>query len=272
MMDNRPMVSIVMPTYNAERYIEEAIQSVVNQTFTDWELLVVDDCSTDRTGDIVLKFSDSDKRIRYFKQHINGGAARSRNRAIQEAGGEYLAFLDCDDIWMPEKLERQLAFMKEGNFDFSCTAYAFIDEQGNRTGKAVLPFRKAGYRLCLYYGNCVGNSTAMLRIGKTGKVYSPEIRKRNDFALWLRALRRTSYVYGIQEVLGEYRVRKNSLSAKKMGLFRYQWDLYRNVEKLPVIQCLMALCVLVARKLIGFHVVNVEAIENKSVRKTSAGI
>lgn len=240
-----------MPAYNCEKFIAKSIESVQHQTYPDWELLIVDDRSTDGTAALVAGYAARDPRVRLLSQKENGGAAAARNRAIDEAKGEYLAFLDSDDIWYPEKLEKQLAFMREKGCNFSCTAYHRVDEAGVVVGRPVRPFARAGYKKCLYYGNCLGNSTVMYRIGSFGKPHVPPIRKRNDFALWLQILRHEPYVYGLDEPLAGYRIRKNSLSSAKMGLVKYQWQLYRDIEKLPVPCCILAFVTLFIRKAVG---------------------
>lgn len=242
-------VSVIMPTYNCGTYIRESIWSVQKQTYTDWELIVMDDCSTDDTAQIVQEFCVHDPRVHYYQMEQNGGPAAARNQAIAHASGTYIAFLDSDDLWRADKLEKQIAFMQKHGCNFSCTAYACIDEGGRPCGKTVMPFSKAGYKTCLYYGNCIGNSTAMYRVGEWGKFYAPDIRKRNDFALWLRILKKENYVFGLKEVLADYRIRENSVSANKNSLIRYQWQLYRDIEKLNLAQCGLAFGTLFARKL-----------------------
>lgn len=242
-----PLVSVIMPTHNCGAFISDSIQSVLNQTYENWELLVVDDGSTDETPEILRDVSMRDSRVRVI-QIPQSGAARARNAAIDAAKGEYLAFLDSDDLWRTEKLEKQISYMRENNINFSCTAYGQIDEQGKSLGRIVVPFARSGYWRCLYYGNCIGNSTAVYRIGKAGKVYVPEIEKRNDFALWLKILRHDECVIGLPDVLADYRIRSESLSSDKRGLIRYQWELYRKVEKLPLYHCVLAMLFLFARK------------------------
>ncbi len=242
------MVSIIMPAYNCEKYIAGSIESVQKQTFRDWELLVVDDFSTDGTAAVVKRYAAEDARIKLLSQPENTGAAATRNRAIDEAKGEYLAFLDSDDIWYPEKLEKQLAFMEENNYSFTCSAYQKINEADEPLGKPIRPYARADYKKCLYYGNCLGNSTVIYRLGSYGKPHVPPIRKRNDFALWLQILRHEPCVYGLDEVLAGYRVREDSLSSGKFGLIKYQWQLYREVEKLSLPRTLFAFATLFARK------------------------
>ena len=223
------MVSIVTPVYKAEKVIAETIQSVLGQTYADWELLLIDDCSPDKSYDVIEPFL-ADKRIHYVRLDKNSGAAMARNKGIELAQGKYIAFLDADDKWKPEKLKKQLAFMEKGGIDFSCTHYACIDEKGNETGRVVKCKKKCGYNTCVWM-NPIGNSTVIIDIEKLGKVYVPDIRKRNDFALWLKILRtKTEYAYGLQEVLSYYRVMENSISSNKAKLIKYQYRLFRDVE------------------------------------------
>ena len=241
-------VSIIMPAYNCRDYIEDSIRSVLRQTYANWELIIVDDCSTDGTAELIQTYSGIDARIRpiYFSE--NRGTSVARNAAIELAEGKYLAFLDSDDLWEPDKLEKQLNFMKEHNAVFTCTSYRKIDENGQALNVVVKALPKADYWKCLYYGNSIGNSTAMLNVDLLGKVYCPDIKKRNDFALWLRVLKKGQKVIGIQEVLASYRVRKSSLSYNKFKLIKYQWQLYHGIEKLPMYQCLLAFFCLFIRK------------------------
>lgn len=247
--NEQPLVSIVMPAYNCEKYIADAINSVIEQTYKNWELFVIDDCSTDNTESIARSFKDP--RVVCLKNTENSGPAVSRNRGIEAAKGEYIAFLDSDDVWLPKKLEHQISFMQNEGVNFSCTAYGIMDAEGYITDRKVIPFKRAGYKRCLYYGNCIGNSTAIYKVGKD-KFFVPQIRKRNDFALWLKILKREKYCFGIKEMLAYYRVRENSVSSNKKTLIKYQWELYRKIEKLPMAVCCFALCTLAIRKAVNY--------------------
>ena len=243
-------VSIIMPLYNGEHFLEKSVLSVVAQTYTAWELWVIEDHSTDHSLALAKRLAERDARIHVLQTPKNMGAAGARNLGIQHAAGRYLAFLDCDDFWYPRKLEVQIAFMQEHGADFSCTAYRCVSETGEPVKhRTVVPFRRAGYWRCLFYGNCIGNSTAVYDAQKLGKVESPDLRKRNDFAMWLQLLRRTPYVYGLRECLADYCVRRGSLSGKKLNLYRYQWILYRKIERLPLLTCVAAIVSVTARKL-----------------------
>ncbi len=234
------LVSIIMPTYNCGGYIGETIDSVISQTYDNWELIIVDDCSKDDTEKVVKKFKN-DNRIRYIKLERNSGAAVARTEAMKKAKGDYMAFLDSDDLWYPEKLEKQLKFMKENKYDFTCTAYEQIDENGKFLKKIVRPKVKADYNRILL--DCpVGNSTVMYNVNALGKYEVPNIRKRNDDALWLQIIKKAGYIYGKDEVLMKYRVRNNSISSNKWSLVKYHWQLYRKIEHLSVVRSAFHVC------------------------------
>ena len=233
------LVSIIMPTYNCGKFIEETINSVINQTYTNWELIIVDDCSKDNTEEVVKKIKD--KRIKYHKLKENSGAAVARTEAMKKAKGNYMAFLDSDDLWYPEKLEKQLKFMKDNNYDFTCTAYEQIDEESNLLNKVIKTKKKANYNRILL--DCpVGNSTVMYNVDKLGKFEVPNIRKRNDDALWLQIIKKAKYIYGMDDILMKYRIRSNSISSNKLSLVKYHWQLYREIEHLSVIRSSFHIC------------------------------
>jgi len=229
------LISIITPTYNCEEYISETIESVLNQTYEQWEMIIVDDCSTDNTKKIIDKYSRDDKRIRYYPLNINSGAAIARTKAMELAEGEYMAFLDSDDLWIPCKLEKQLEFMKQNDYSFTCTAYEQIDQSGKLLNKIVKSIPKTNYNRLLL--DCpVGNSTVMYNVSNMGKFEVPNIRKRNDDALWLAMLKKETYIFGMTDVLMQYRIRENSISNNKVSLIKYHWILYRNIEHLSVLR------------------------------------
>ena len=235
------LVSVIMPTYNCGKFIEETIKSVVNQTYKNWELIIVDDCSKDNTEDIINRYAECDNRIIYHKLETNQGAAVARTKAMEMARGSYMAFLDSDDLWKNDKLEKQINFMEKNSYSFTCTAYEQIDENNNLLNKIIRPKIKADYNRILL--DCpVGNSTVMYNVDELGKFEVPNIRKRNDDALWLQILKKEKYIYGLNEILMQYRIRQNSISSNKLDLIKYHWQLYRQIEHLSIFKSVFHIC------------------------------
>lgn len=221
-----------MPAYNCENYIKKALDSVINQTYKNWELIVVDDCSTDKTADIIKEFIKKDKRIKYHKLDKNYGAAIARNKAIDIANGKYIAFLDSDDVWFPQKLTKQIKFMEDNDYGFTCTSYIKIDDKGNDINKIVIAKDKLDYDGILK--TCPGNSTVIYNVEKLGKFKILDIKKRNDYVMWLQVIKKEKYLYGIKEPLGCHRIRRNSISSNKISLVKYHWIVYRDIEELSL--------------------------------------
>ncbi|MBQ7931688.1 MAG: glycosyltransferase family 2 protein [Clostridia bacterium] len=226
---NNTLVSIIMPSYNTGRFIRETVESVLAQTYTDWELLIVDDCSTDNTDEVIREYF-SDPRIRYIKNEENSGAAVSRNRALREARGKWIAFLDSDDLWEPEKLEKQIRFMQENGYHFSYTNYIEIDETSVPNGRSVTgpkKITKSGmYNYC--WPGCL---TVMYDAEKVGLIQIEDIKKNNDYAMWLKVCR-TADCYLLDESLARYRKRSGSISNHGyVKLIRWHYKLYREAEK-----------------------------------------
>lgn len=235
------LVSIITPTYNCGRFIGRTIDSVLAQTYEDWEMIIVDDRSTDDTKAVVDEYMAKDSRIKYTLLNENSGAAVARTKAMALAEGEYMAFLDSDDIWLPEKLRLQLDFMNENGYAFSCTAYEQIDEDDNSLGRIIRTVKRTDYNRLLL--DCpVGNSSVMYSVKKMGKFEVPDIRKRNDDALWLRMLKKEKYIMGMPEVLMRYRVRKRSISSNKLSVIKYHWKLYREIEQLSMLRSAFHIC------------------------------
>lgn len=235
------LISIITPTYNCGRFIERTIKSVLAQTYPNWEMIIVDDRSTDNTESVVKKYSENDERIKYVCLEKNSGAAVARTTAMKLARGDYMAFLDSDDIWKKDKLEKQLSFMKDNNINFSCTAYEQIDEEDNKNGRVIKTVKRTNYNRLLL--DCpVGNSTVMYNVNTMGKFEVPNIRKRNDDALWLQMLKKEKYIIGMPDVLMEYRIRQNSISSNKAELVKYHWKLYREIEHLNVFRSAFHVC------------------------------
>ncbi len=226
------LVSIIMPSYNCGRYIEKSVQSVLQQTVKDWELQIVDDCSTDHTYEILQPYLERNPNIHYYRMPYNQGPAAARNEALKRASGKYIAFLDSDDLWTPDKLEKQIDFMKKKKASFSAAAYACMDEQGNDLHTVCVPPKKTDYRKCIRCSNPMGNLTIMYDQEALGRFEVPDIKKRNDFALWLQILKKTEYCYGMEDVLGIYRMgRSGSVSSNKIRQAKYHWQLYHEIEK-----------------------------------------
>ncbi|MEC4620509.1 glycosyltransferase family 2 protein [Bacillus paranthracis] len=226
-------ISIIVPTYNASKFIEATVHSILNQTFQDWELIVIDDCSTDNTVRKLDEFRKNDKRIRVKVLEENSGAAIARNTGINMARGRYIAFLDSDDLWLPQKLEKQLNFMKKNNIAFSFTGYEIITEAGESTGKIVHVPQKINYH-GLLKNTIIGCLTVMVDTQQIGKFQMPNLRTRQDTATWLSILKRGFEAYGIDEVLSKYRKVENSISSKKVKMAKMNWKLYREVEGLGI--------------------------------------
>ncbi len=220
------MVSIITPAYNVQDFISASIQSVLSQTYSNWEMIIVDDGSTDQTYEIIERFSIKDKRIKPLKHNKSLGAGRARNTAIEFATGDFIAFLDADDLWKPNKLELQLKFMKENNAAICFSSYELIDEEGNKLNKTVqaLPRLDYGKQLkCNYIGNLTGIYNARI----LGKITIPKIQKRQDWVMWLEAIKKAGEAKGMNDVLALYRVRKNSLSSNKLKLLSHNYNVYR---------------------------------------------
>lgn len=223
------LVSIIMPSYMTGNLIAESIESVISQTYTNWELIIIDDCSTDNTDTVITKYRD--KRIRYFKNEKNSGAARSRNRALCEAKGKWIAFLDSDDLWMPNKLEKQISFMKENGYHFSYTDYLEIDAWGIKTGVKITgpqKITKTGF-----YNYCwPGCLTVMYDREFIGLIQIEDIRKNNDYAMWLKVCQKAE-CYLLDEVLAEYRRgRSGSVSSHSIRtMIGWHYRLFRYAEK-----------------------------------------
>jgi glycosyltransferase involved in cell wall biosynthesis len=223
-----PLVSVITPVFNCCRFIEQTIDSVRAQTHADWEMICVDDCSSDGSGELVQSLIDKDCRIRLIRLEENSGAAVARNVAIEAARGRYIAFLDSDDIWLPYKLEHQLEYMQSNNAPFCFSAYARIDEHNNVICTVGVP-PQVSYQGMLKT-SVIGCLTAIYDTEFFGKVSMPLARKRQDFALWLQLLKRIDVARGIPEVLALYRVRQDSMSANKFDAARHTWNIYRKVE------------------------------------------
>lgn len=239
-MKMKGLVSIIMPSYNTAGFIEETIESVLNQTYTDWELIIVDDCSSDNTDEIIKKYL-SDERIKYFKNEKNSGAAVSRNKALSEAKGKWIAFLDSDDLWSKDKLEKQVSFMAKNGYHFSYTNYIEIDESSKPLGRVVTGPKKIS-KTGMYNYCWVGCLTVMYDVEKIGLIQIADIKKNNDYAMWLKACRKAD-CYLLCEELASYRKRSGSISNHGYGaLIKWHYKLFREAEGMCVIAALFNTC------------------------------
>lgn len=231
------LISIIVPVYNAEKFIRETMDCVRAQTYPQWELLLVEDRSRDGSADAIAKYIEekSDTRVRLIRQPSNRGAAQARNRGVQEAEGRYIAYLDADDLWPPEKLEKELAFMKEKEAAFVFTGYEFADENGVGTGKIVRVPETLNYRQALS-NTTIFTTTVMFDTDKISKelLEMPDI-KSEDTALWWKVLRQGYTAYGLNENLAKYRRAGKSLSSNKLEALRRIWNLYRKAEGMSVV-------------------------------------
>lgn len=231
-----PKISIITPSYNSEKYILDTIKSVQNQTYTNWEMNIVDDCSIDDTCRIVEEVCQQDSRVKFHRMKENSGAACARNKALEMSTGRFIAYLDADDIWLPEKLEKQVQFMLEKKCGFSCVSYEVIDDDGALKGKNVkmLP--------CVNYTQFLTNNLlqtvgimADTEFVDRKLLIMPNMRRRQDAATWLQVLKYGNICYGIETILAQYRRAENSLSSNKFKAVKGIWYLYREVEKLPLL-------------------------------------
>ncbi len=223
------LVSIIMPTYNCGRFIEESIRSVQEQSYNNWELIIVDDCSADDTIRVVRRIQIKDKRIRLYQNKSNSGAAISRNVALKEAKGRWIAFLDSDDLWEPTKLEKQITFMEENDYFFSYHEYVEIDEDDKELGVIVSGKEHVGKfdMLSCCWPGCL---SVMYDTSKIGLVQIADIKKNNDTAMWLKIIRKTD-CYLLPEILGKYRRRSNSITPKPIWQrIRAHYPLFRVAE------------------------------------------
>ncbi|WP_028768722.1 glycosyltransferase family 2 protein [Shewanella fidelis] len=223
-----PLVSIVMPAFNSELTINESIESVLYQTYSNWELLITDDCSTDKTANIAKQLCKLDSRIHFYSLDFNSGAGAARNNSIRVAKGRYIAFLDADDLWMNNKLELQVKHMQLTNSLLSYTAYQKFSAKGD--GGVIFPKASVSYNELLY-GNVIGCLTAMYDQHALGKRYMPLIRKRQDMGLWLDILKDIDEASLVPDVLAKYRI-DSGMTQNKLTVLGYQWRFYRDVVKL----------------------------------------
>lgn len=230
LFSDKPLVSVIMPCYNAEKNIQESIQSVLEQEYDNLELIIIDDNSTDNTRSILNKIDDP--RVYIILSDENHGAGYSRNKGIESAKGRFIAFLDSDDIWLKNKLKEQISFMLDNNYKFTFSYYQHLSNNG--LGKTITAPAFTTYHKSLY-GNVIGCLTAIYDTDYFGKQYMPLIRKRQDFGLWLTLLSKEKKAYCYPKVLAYYRT-DSGMTQNKLNAARYQWQFYREVLKLNPFQ------------------------------------
>ncbi|MEG1410455.1 MAG: glycosyltransferase family 2 protein [Terrisporobacter sp.] len=238
---NEYLVSIITPVYNSAEFIEETIISVQNQTYANWELLLIDDCSKDDSAAIIEKYRVKDDRIKYIKMEKNSGAAVTRNFGLKTSKGRFIAFVDSDDLWESDKLEKQVTYMLKENIGFTFTSYRYMKEDGSKTNKvAKAPF-KINYE-GLLKNTIIGCSTVLIDKYIVGEFEMPLVRRGQDTATWLKILRKEKYAYGIEEPLVNYRLVGGSISSNKMVALKRTWNTYRNVENLSIAKSAYVFC------------------------------
>ncbi|MDR7208651.1 glycosyltransferase family 2 protein [Flavobacterium piscis] len=220
------LVSIITPTFNAEKYIRATIESVQNQTYQNWEMILVDDASTDQTVKIINDFAKKDARFKLSQLSQNSGNGFARNVALEKATGKYIAFLDADDLWFPLKLEKQIQFLKANNLPFTFSFYDCIDEGGNSLNRRVEAPIDLTYDQ-LFFCNYVGNLTAIYDAEYFGKMILESTQKRQDWRLWLTILKQIQETKPVPESLAFYRIRRDSISSSKFKLIKHNFGVYR---------------------------------------------
>ena len=237
------LVSIITPSYNCSKFVVDTIEAIRAQTYTNWELLISDDCSSDNSVQVIEEYARKDSRIKLFKLEKNVGAAGARNNSIREAKGRYIAFCDSDDLWYPEKLEKQINFMKENNYAFTITNYELMSEEGGELNKFVTMPKSLSYSQ--YMRNTkIGCLTVVIDRDIVGDFEMPcvHIKTAEDMATWLSILKRGYKVFALQECLAKYRLVSNSISANKFKAMKNVWRVYREVEKLNIFYCIFNFC------------------------------
>ena len=225
------LVSIITPSFNSEKFISETIISVQNQTYTNWEMMIVDDCSSDKTVQIIQSFIDEDPRIHLIQLNKNAGAAKARNFGIEKITGKYMTFLDADDIWFSDFIESSIKTIKQTGINFVFSSYKRSNENLEFVYSDFIVPKKVTYTDILKT-NSISCLTAFINVETLGIKKMPDILKRQDMGLWLKYLKEIPFSYGIQEPKAIYRIRQNSLSRNKRNLLKYQWQFYYKVEKL----------------------------------------
>ena len=249
------LVSIITPVYNNSEFIEQTIKSVQKQTYKNWEMIIVDDCSTDRTPELIKKISQKDDRIKYIKLENNSGAAIARNKALSESRGRFIAYLDADDLWKKNKIQNQIDFMLAHDYAFVCSNYEKIDVNDKILKQVKIP-KEINYKLFLR-NTIIQTVGVMIDSRKTGRelLMMPNVRRRQDAATWCQLLKSGFNCYGVPEFLAYYRVVPNSLSSNKIKAMKGTWFLYRKIEKLSLVNacfCFLGYAINAVKKRIYF--------------------
>lgn len=245
-----PIVSIITPCYNSQDYIEETIQSVLDQTYQHWELIICDDCSTDNSAKIIQSYVATDSRIKYLKTSKSSGSPTlPRNVAIKFAVGKYIAFLDSDDLWYPHKLDRQVEILESNkNAAIVFSFYEKINESGQRRGRIIKSPDTINYKQLLY-GNVIGCLTGMYDTTKVGKILLRQTG-HEDYVMWLSILKHGYIAKNTNDVQAMYRIRSGSISSNKIKVLKWQWEIYRNIENLGLLKSVFYFCCYVFNGLI----------------------
>lgn len=233
-IDNK-IVSIITPVYKCEKYLEETIQSVINQTYTEWEWIFIDDKTPDNSVEIIKKYMKLDSRIRLIRMNNNVGAAVARNKGIESAKGRFIAFLDSDDLWNEDKLEKQVSFMMNNKYGFTFTSYEVIDEESKSLNKIVKAKKVWTYKEALK-NTLIQTVTVMVDRNIIGDFRMPNVRKGQDYATWLMILREKNNAYGLDINLAKYRRTPGSLSSNKIQAIKRTWKVYRECERLSIVK------------------------------------
>jgi glycosyltransferase involved in cell wall biosynthesis len=243
-MSQKVLVSIITATYNSSGLIIDTYESILKQSFQSWEWIVTDDCSTDDTFEMLEKLAKNDNRIVIFKNNKNSGAAVSRNNSLSYAQGKFVAFIDSDDRWLPDKLEKHINFMEKSNADFSFTAYELINERGIVTGQQIDTHLQGfvTYEDMLKKKATLGCSTVIVRANAFGVIKMPLLRTGQDYATWLKLLKQGKKAFPLTEVLTQYRILPNSISRNKIKKAKRQWQIYRKVEALTLSKSIVCFC------------------------------
>ena len=245
----KPLVSIITPSFNSEKFIIQTIQSVQNQTYKNWEMIIVDDASTDKTTSIIKEMAIGEERIRFIQLSKNSGTGIARNTALNEAKGKYIAFLDADDLWKPQKLDKQIDFLVQHNLPFTFSFYECINEEGETLSRRVEAPKNLSY-VQLFFCNYVGNLTGIYDADYFGKIAVTSIRKRQDWVLWLTILKKIKNANPVPESLAYYRIRKNSISASKFDLLKHNFAVYSTFHEHSVAVSLLCMIGFLATQLI----------------------